>query len=208
MSISIPGRVVVFDYGEVISRSPDEHDRARLEAVAGIDEAGRDAFWSAYWARREPLDHGRVTVPEYWAQVAADLGTAFRAAKVHELWVADFRGWISVEPGTLDLLEELREGGTRMALLSNAGFDFGDPFRRSPMGSYFERVFVSAEMGLVKPDPEIYRVTARELGVELPEMVFVDNKAENVDAAVALGVRGHVFTSPEGLRGFLEELAA
>lgn len=203
--------MIVFDYGEVISRSPDEADRARLLAAAGIDTddaSAVEAFWGAYWAHREPLDHGKITVPAYWALVAADLGRDWTPTAVQALWVADFRGWISVEPGTVDLLEELRRGGTRMALLSNAGFDFGDPFRRSPTGEYFERIFVSAEMGLVKPDPEIYRVTATELGIPLDEMVFVDNKSENVESAVALGVTGHVFTSPEGLRTFLAELAS
>ncbi|MET0303914.1 MAG: HAD family phosphatase [Microbacteriaceae bacterium] len=205
MSISIPGRVIVFDYGEVISRSPDEADRARLVAVA---DQPADAFWEAYWSHRDLLDHGRITVPEYWSRVAADLGATWSPSRVHELWVADFRGWISVEPGTVDVLEELRQGGTRMALLSNAGFDFGDAFRRSPMGEYFEQVFVSAELDLIKPDAEAYRVVANGLGIDLADMVFIDNKAINVDGATAIGVTGHVFTSPAELRSFLIGLAA
>ena len=105
------------------------------------------------------------------------------------------------------LLEELHEGDTRIALLSNAGFDFGDPFRFAPFGTLFERVFVSAELGLLKPEPEIYRHIARELDIELGRMVFIDNKAVNVDGATALGVTGHVFTGVEGLRTFLASLA-
>lgn len=210
MSISIPGRVVVFDYGEVISRSPDEADRARLEQVAadGIPAFDAERFWQVYWAHRDPLDHGRISVPEYWGLVAADLGADWSPSRVQQLWVADFRGWISVEPGTLDVLAELREGGTRMALLSNAGFDFGDPFRRSPMGAYFERVFVSAEIGLIKPDAEAYRHVARELSIDPDEMVFIDNKAVNVEGATAIGVTGHVFTGVDELRAFLVGLAA
>ena len=112
------------------------------------------------------------------------------------------------EPGTVQLLAELHAGGTRVALLSNAGFDFSDPFRHSPMAAYFEAMFVSAELGLIKPDPEIYRVVARELGITLEQMVFIDNKKINVDAAVALGVTGHVFTTVAELRAFLESLAS
>jgi putative hydrolase of the HAD superfamily len=76
------------------------------------------------------------------------------------------------------------------------------------MAAYFEAMFVSAELGLIKPDPEIYRVTARELGIPLEQMVFIDNKRTNVDAAIALGVTGHVFTTVAELRAFLESLAA
>jgi putative hydrolase of the HAD superfamily len=205
VSISIPDRVVVFDYGEVISRSPSDADRAALVAISGCHDA---EFWAAYWAHREPLDQGTITIPEYWALLAADLGVQWRASTVHALWIADFRGWLSLEPGTLDLIEELHDGGTRLAILSNAGFDFSSPFRRSPMGAFFERVFVSAEMDAIKPDPAIYVEVADELGIPLEQMVFIDNKAENTEAAAALGVTAHHFTGVEGLGAFLRSLSA
>ena len=205
MNIRIPDRVVVFDYGEVISVSQSAADRAALVEISGL---GTRLFWELYDRYREDLDQG-VTLPgEYWRLIARDAGVEWSPAQVQQLWAADIRSWISVEPGTVQLLAELHAGGTRVALLSNAGFDFSDPFRHSPMASYFEAMFVSAELGLIKPDPEIYRVTARELGIPLEQMVFIDNKKINVDAAVALGVTGHVFTTVAELRAFLESLAS
>lgn len=205
MAISIPDRVVVFDYGEVISRSPSEADRAALVAISGCDAA---EFWPVYWAHRDGLDQGTTSIPEYWRLVAADLGATWRASTVHALWIADFRSWWSLEPGTLDLIEELHDGGTRLAILSNAGFDFSSPFRRSPMAAFFERVFVSAEMDAIKPDPAIYAEVAAELGIPLDKMVFIDNKSVNTEAASALGVTAHHFTGPEGLGAFLRSLSS
>ncbi|MEP6480921.1 MAG: HAD family phosphatase [Rhodoglobus sp.] len=204
MSITIADRVVVFDYGEVISHSPSEADRAALLEISGCEPG---PFWDAYWKHRDGLDQGTVSIPQYWALVAADLGTSWRASTVHQLWVADFRSWWSVEPETLDLIEELHLGGTRLAILSNAGFDFSSPFRRSPMASFFERVFVSAEMDSIKPDPAIYSEVAAELGIPLHHMVFIDNKSVNTDAAAALGVTTHHFTGVEGLDAFLRSLS-
>ena len=205
MSIRIPDRVIVFDYGEVISASQSEADRAALVALSGLEP---DEFWRLYDRYRDDLDQG-VTLPhEYWTLVAQAAGADWGPARLQLLWAADVRSWISVEPGTIELLAELHAGGTRVALLSNAGFDFSDPFRHSPMARYFEAMFVSAELGLIKPDPEIYRVVAHRLGIELAQMVFVDNKAVNVDAAVALGVTGHHFTGVARLHAFLRELAA
>lgn len=202
--IRIPDRVVVFDYGEVISTSQSEHDRLALLEVAG--QSG-DAFWPVYWGHRDDLDKGVIRVPEYWRRVAADLGTSWDLPTVQRLWAIDFRSWISVDAETMRVIEDLHAGGTRTALLSNAGFDFGDAFRNAPFASAFERVFVSAELGMLKPEPEIYRHVARELGIDADRMVFIDNKAVNVDGATALGVVGHVFTGAPGLRGFLETLA-
>jgi putative hydrolase of the HAD superfamily len=204
MNIRIPDRVVVFDYGEVISVSQSEADRAALVAISGLPS---DQFWELYDRYREDLDQG-VTLPgEYWSLIAREAGVEWGPAHRQRLWAADIRSWISVEPGTVELLAALHAGGTRVALLSNAGFDFSDPFRHSPMAEFFEAMFVSAEMGLIKPDPEIYRVTARELGIPLDRMVFIDNKKINVDAAVALGVTGHVFTTVAELRTCLESLS-
>ena len=205
MNIRIPDRVIVFDYGEVISVSQSAADRAALVEISGLDTR---LFWELYDRYRDDLDQG-VTLPgEYWNLIARDAGVEWSPAQLQQLWAADIRSWISVEPGTVQLLAELHAGGTRVALLSNAGFDFSDPFRHSPMAAYFEAMFVSAELGLIKPDPEIYRVTARELGITLEQMVFIDNKRVNVDAATALGVTGHVFTTVAELRAFLESLAS
>ncbi len=204
MSLHIPDRVVLFDYGEVISRSQSEADRLALTEIADADQ---DPFWAAYWRHRDDLDQGTASIRDYWARVASDLGANWSAPRVQQLWAADYRSWISVEPGTVELLEELHEGGTRVAMLSNAGADFGDPFRRAPMAGFFEQVFISGELGLIKPDPAIYRHVAAKLDVPLDRIVFVDNKAVNVDAAVALGCIGHRFVDVAALRAFLTDLA-
>ena len=67
MGISIPGRVVVFDYGEVISVSPDDVDRAQIENLAGVQHGGADGirkadFWAAYWKYRDGLDEGTTSI--------------------------------------------------------------------------------------------------------------------------------------------------
>jgi putative hydrolase of the HAD superfamily len=213
VSISIPGRVIVFDYGEVISGPQSEADKAAILEAAGVGVGAPDAsmaaaFWSAYWAHRDELDHGTITIPEYWGRVADDLGASWTSAQVAEIWAMDFRSWISVEPGTIALLEELHAGGTRLAILSNAGYDFGDPLRRAPYGRFFEQVFVSAELAMLKPHADVYEHVARELGIGFDEFVFVDNKAPNVDGAVALGATGHHFTGVDELRAFLTALAS
>jgi putative hydrolase of the HAD superfamily len=204
VTISIPDRVVVFDYGEVISRTPSLGAQLELAELVGTD---LETFRAAWGRHRDALDRGTVSVLEYWRTMAAELGVEWSPSRIQEIWARDFTSWFTVEPAVFDLLAELHEGGTRMALLSNAGFDFGDPFRFSPLGELMERVFVSAELDLVKPDPAIYRLVMRELGVEPAGTAFVDNKPVNVDAAAALGIAAHVYVDPAGLRAFLEGLA-
>jgi putative hydrolase of the HAD superfamily len=205
VALRIRDRVVVFDYGEVISRSPSETDRAVLVSIAGVPA---ELLWERYWAHRDALDRGDLSVTGYWHAIAAEVGATWTPGTVQQLWAADFRSWISVEPATVELLAELHAGGTRLALLSNAGFDFSDPFRFSPMGQYFEHIFVSAELNALKPEAAIYLEVATELGITPQEMVFIDNKSVNTDAAAALGITVHHFTGADGLATFLQSLVA
>jgi len=175
--------------------------------VGHSNDERASTFWASYWSHRDALDRGTISVPEYWLQVAEESGLTWRASEIQSLWAADLRSWISVEPATVDLLAELNAGGTRMALLSNAGFDFGTIFRFFPIASFFERVFVSAEMDALKPEPGIYEEVATALGIPYELMVFIDNKSINTDAAAALGITVHHFTGPEGLGRFLRSLA-
>ncbi|WP_022893191.1 HAD family hydrolase [Agromyces subbeticus] len=204
--ISLAPRVVVFDYGEVISREPSDADRAVLLARAGMREHA-EAFWTAYWAHREGLDRGTLSIAEYWHAVAADLGVEWNVIDVHELWAIDHKSWLSLDAGTLGVLHALAAGGTRLALLSNAGTDFSSWFRHGSFAPLFERVFVSGELDLVKPDAAIYEHVIDELGIEASDFVFIDNKSENVEGAKDVGGDGHVFTDAATLETWLRSLA-
>jgi putative hydrolase of the HAD superfamily len=204
--ISLPGRTVIFDYGEVISLNQSAADRAVIERLAGVDgDAGK--FWRAYSAHRDGLDQGGAGVAAYWQAIADDIGAVWDEARVHELWVADFRSWLSVNRAVIEVLSDLRAGATRLALLSNAGPDYGSYFRHGPLGVFFEACYVSGELGLLKPYPEVYRHVLDNLSVPPSEAVFIDNRASNVAGAEAIGITGHVFTTPAALRSFLTSLA-
>ena len=204
--ISLPGRTVIFDYGEVISLRQSAADRAALERLAGVeDDAAK--FWQAYAAHRDGLDQGSPGIVAYWQAIADELGAHWDQARIHELWVADFRSWLSVNPAVVEVLADLRAGGTRLALLSNAGRDYGSYFRHGPLGDFFDGCYVSGELGLLKPDAAIYHHVLDDLSVRAADAVFIDNRALNVAGAEAIGITGHVFTSPAALRSFLTALA-
>jgi putative hydrolase of the HAD superfamily len=201
--ISLPGRTVIFDYGEVISLSQSPADREAIRSLAGVDA---EPFWRAYFGHRDGLDQGSAGVAAYWRAIAAEVGAKWDDARVHELWAADFRSWLSINPATIEVIADLKAGGTRLALLSNAGADFGSYFRHGPLGDFFAACYVSGELNLLKPHPEIYRHVLGDLGVSAAEAVFIDNREVNVRGAEAIGITGHVFTDPGELRDFLVSL--
>jgi putative hydrolase of the HAD superfamily len=200
---------VIFDYGEVISLSQSPADRAVIASLAGAgDDAAAERFWTAYSAHRDGLDQGAAGVAAYWRAIARDTGATWDDARVHELWAADFRSWLSINPAIVELLADLRAGGTPLALLSNAGPDYGSYFRHGPLGDFFTACYVSGELGLLKPHPDIYRHVLDDLGITPADAIFIDNRETNVAGAQALGITGHVFTDAWRLREFLAAQAA
>jgi putative hydrolase of the HAD superfamily len=203
VSLSLSPRTVIFDYGDVISLPQSAADRALIEGLAGGDP---EKFWASYWAHRHELDLGAEGARAYWRAIADETGADWDDGRLHELWIADLRSWMSVNPATVEVLAALRAGGTPMALLSNAGPDYGSYFRHGVLGEFFDAVYVSGELRLLKPSQEIYRHVLDDLGIPAADAVFIDNREDNVRGAQELGITGHVFTDAGTLRAFLESL--
>ncbi len=95
----------------------------------------------------------------------------------------------------------------RVALLSNANEHQLLP-KLDDLGltDFLERVFVSSQLGLLKPDRKIYELVARELGVEPAECVMIDDLPENIEGARSAGMPGVIFDSAAQARAALQTI--
>jgi len=108
--------------------------------------------------------------------------------------------------GSIELLAELR-GRVPLYLLSNAPREPMERLRREwSFFDWFDGQVVSAEEGLIKPDPRLYQVLLDRFRLVPEATVFVDDVAANVDAAAALGIRAIRFDSADQLRQDLRRL--
>lgn len=86
-------------------------------------------------------------------------------------------------------IRELKARGLRLGLLTNNVKEFGEHWRTMfPLEELFEDVVDSSHVGMRKPEPEIYELTCARLGIRPVDAVFVDDNADNVAAARALGM--------------------
>jgi epoxide hydrolase-like predicted phosphatase len=86
-------------------------------------------------------------------------------------------------------VRDLRDDGLKVALLTNNVKEWGDHWRNTfPIDELFEVVVDSSHVGMRKPEPAIYLLTCAQLDVEPSEAVFVDDNADNCEAAHALGM--------------------
>lgn len=95
----------------------------------------------------------------------------------------------------------------RTAILSNATNEWVDEtLQRYRMTGLFDEIVLSAQVGLVKPEPEIFALTLRHLAVESTEAIFIDDREANVAAARDFGMEAVLFVDREQLRQQLTRL--
>jgi putative hydrolase of the HAD superfamily len=93
-----------------------------------------------------------------------------------------------------------------VALMSNATDRLRSDLRALSLDEEVDAVFNSAELGVAKPDPEVFRLVCEGLGLAPEQCLFVDDSAEHVAAAEAVGLTVHEHRSAAGLSDFLDRL--
>ena len=191
-------RAVVFDYGMVLTGQPDASAHERLLSITGLPIA---RFESLYWADRPAYDEGKVTGIGYWQKFLREAGLPQDQEKVKELNLWDVRMWTTENPAMIDWQSAVKQRGLLTAILSNMGPDVLVSVEREfDWIRRFDLLVWSCEVGIVKPDPAIYRHTLAELKTRPEETLFIDDKLPNVEAARALDIRAIQFSSVERLR--------
>jgi epoxide hydrolase-like predicted phosphatase len=114
-----------------------------------------------------------------------------------------FRGMRPVE-AMVSAVRRSRSAGIRTGLVSNSWSTAH--YDRGLLANLFDAVVISAEVGLHKPQPEIYLLAAKRVGVPPERCVFVDDLRENCAGAEAVGMTALLHRDPEATIERLEEL--
>ena len=192
-------RAVVFDYGIVLTGPPDAAAWAKLLRITGLPE---ERFEPLYWANRTALDEGKLTGIGYWQRFLLDAGLPPDHAEELSRW--DARLWTVQNPVMVAWQLAVKQSGLLTAILSNISDNVLESIEREFAWIHrFDVLVWSYQLGIVKPDPAIYRHILAELGTLPGETLFIDDKLPNVEAARELGIRAIEYSSVERLRAEL-----
>jgi putative hydrolase of the HAD superfamily len=191
---------ILFDYGNVICHPQADND---LGLMASAARCTVPELSGPYWSYRQDYDRGALDGPTFWQKVGAALGQSYSTGQIAELIRLDHASWLHLQEETLALIRELAAAGYRLALLSNAPADMAEVISALPFAVLFEHLAVSGCLKAVKPDPEVFHAVLGQLGAPPEDVIFVDDRAENVEAAAALGMSTVHFTSPQQARACL-----
>ncbi len=190
----------VFDVGNVLyGWDPDSFlarqiadDDARMKFVDDVD----------LFAWHERLDGGRP-----FDEAAAELNEKFpEYAHLIAAWSDRFGETITGPiPGVHEIVAELDARQVPLFGITNFSADFWPPFHEQEKAffSLFKDIVVSGEEKLLKPDPAIYYRALDRFRLQAGEALFIDDRLINVEGAIAVGMKAHLFTSAEDLRARL-----
>ncbi|MDQ0790166.1 HAD family phosphatase [Streptomyces sp. B3I8] len=178
---------VILDYNGVIGLQPTRAHWLRLAHTASWPEADLAGFQRAFWNARDLYDAGQLSDLAYWARV---LGAHPGSRLLRELLAADTAMWTETDESVLAVLRRAHATGLRMVLLSNAPAHLSTVLDTHGWRRLMTQALYSARLQVCKPDPAAYHHALRASGVRDPRRVlFVDDRADNCQAAARLGLR-------------------
>ena len=193
---------VIFDYGNVLVDWNPAY--LFLPVFDGDEQKCRyftDNVCNREWFTR--MDRG-----ENMDKCVAELQAAFpeyadAVAMFRDRWFEMCHGDI---PGMLDIINGLKAKGVGVYGLTNwPAATFAEARRRFKTIASIDNYVVSSSVNLVKPDPAIYKLLMTRFGLIAQECVFIDDRVDNVNAAIALGMSGIVY--PGSAKALSKELA-
>ncbi len=157
----------------------------------------------AFFGRDEPAadaDIGLTIFERRIRRLAASLNSAIEQPALSQTATRAVAAWqahVRVDPQAITVLTALKQNKV-LALISN--FDHPPHARRvlaeAGLARCFESIVISAEVGIKKPDPRIFRVALEATGLRPDEVVYVGDTQEDVDGAIAAGIRPVLIARP------------
>ena len=171
---------IVFDLaGVVVARNQERCPQYIMDYFYFINSGeALPEFWDDY-------DRGTRDIDSVAQCLAEFRGSDFETAKSRMLEAVTYQEQVAP---TAELIAELKAAGYRLFVLSNMSKDYIEFLREMPVFKHFEGEIVSCEVGLIKPEREIYNLLLDRYNLVPEQTMFIDDRKPNVDAAAEVGI--------------------
>jgi len=188
-------KAVFFDLGGVILRTEYQAPRQHLAESFGMDydDIDKVVFGGGGNSSAARATVGEISEEEHWQNV---MKTLKLPASEYERVREEFFAGDVIDHEIVDFLRSIKPR-YKTGLISNAWSGLRDYIVREKFDDAFHHMFISAEVGVAKPDPKIYHIALEQLQVNPKEAVFIDDFIENITACEKVGMKGIHFTDSQ-----------
>ncbi|MFH1970941.1 MAG: HAD family phosphatase [Patescibacteria group bacterium] len=146
------------------------------------------------------LVKGEITELQFWKLFLKNINSSKKLDSVKNVWKDAHKKSFKINEQVFDMAKKIKEKGYIIAVLSNATQSNVDINRKSKVYSLFPVCILSCEVGLMKPDPKIYKLTLKKLNAKPKETLFIDDRKINIEPAKKLGIQTILYKSSEQLK--------
>ncbi|MFH0917914.1 MAG: HAD family phosphatase [Candidatus Omnitrophota bacterium] len=196
-------KVLLFDLGRVLVDF--DHLRSAQRISAFCSKTPRQIYDLFFESQATiAFEAGKITPEDFYLQVKQMLDLKLSYDSFEPIW-NDIFFLSSDNRSVFGLVNALRTN-YKTAMLSNINILHYEYLKRNfPVFGVFDQIFLSFQLGLIKPDKKIYNLVIRKLKVSPAEIFYTDDRPELVQSAKSLGMSGCVFTKFNQLISDLEE---
>jgi putative hydrolase of the HAD superfamily len=174
-----------------------------MAMITGLAEAHLER---AYWLPRHEYDRGTHTGPAYWQTVGQLAGLQLTTGQIDDLIAADTALWTEPNSPMIAWAARLQAAGTPTGILSNLGDSMMHGIlAKLPWLAAFDHTTWSHTLKLAKPEPAIYQHAVAGLQTPASEILFVDDREDNVAAATAAGMQAIRYTTQPVFEAEMEQ---
>jgi glucose-1-phosphatase len=185
-------KVLLFDLGRVLVDFDHLRSAQRISAFCSRTPGEiYDLFFES--GVTIAFEAGKITPQDFYLQVKQMLDLKLSYASFEPIWNDIF--FLSAKNRSVFGLINALRANYKIALLSNINILHYEYLKKHfPVFGVFDKVFLSFQLGLIKPNQEIYNLVVQDLGVDPQEIFYTDDRPELVESAKSLGIKARVFT--------------
>jgi epoxide hydrolase-like predicted phosphatase len=192
-------KAIGFDYGGVIGggHSAGSKFTKEISQALGIST---EEYRKKYFSMNYLINTGKIaTWLEFWKIFLDEIKKPEKLNEVMIISNKTSKKYQKIDEKVKNLILKLKKRGYKVGLLSNATKESAAQMRELGVNTWFDVFHVSGEIGLQKPDPKVFQNFANKLGVNISELVFIDDAEKSLSSAKKTGFTPILFTGYEDL---------
>lgn len=194
-------KAIGFDWNGVIFGLPGSVFSLGAANVVGVDIV---TFRRAYFENNHLINKDGASKEVFWGAVLEDLKRSEKLPALLNYVNSIPKGKINED--VVKIIKSLKLAGFKLGLVSNETMEGGEKINQTEVSKYFDAILISAEVGLMKPQREMFELLLSKLEIRPEEFIFVDDAEKSLEKADEIGFTPLLFLGSEDLIVKLTEL--
>ncbi len=192
-------KAIVFDLGGVVFKSDTGSFETR-EVLAEELNIEADKLHNFWFKRKEAMITGKMSEDRYFTDLIRELHLKISLEEIKKL----IRSYNIIDENMENIIYSLKKKYSIFALTNDVAEWIDFRIKNFKLNDSFNFIISSSDLGLAKPDPKIYKYLVKRLNLNPEEIIFIDNREENIEPALRLGIKAFHFTTPDNFRNWLK----